>query len=86
MAQKFNEMTNEELATELLNTEAHYESLRFNNFSASLENTAQIRSTRRTIARIKTEMRARELNELEAKGEVKRDRIRARRRRERANN
>lgn len=78
------EMTNEELQEELKSAEVHYENLRFQNAVGTLENTATIRETRRDIARIKTELHARHLRELEEKGELKRDRIRRRRRKERA--
>lgn len=69
-------LTIEELNNELTNVEKQYSDLKFNNAVATLQNTAQIKLTRRNIARIKTEIRAREL----AENPGKRDKIRARRR------
>lgn len=66
----------QELNDELENTQKHYYSLKFNNAVSSLENTAEIKSVRRNIARIKTEIRAKEL----AESTQKRDKIQARRR------
>lgn len=67
----------QELKTELENTQKHYSSLKFSNAVASLENTAEIKTVRRNIARINTELRARELAET---GLPPRDKIIARRR------
>lgn len=66
----------QELNEELENTQKHYYSLKFNNAVSSLENTAEIKSVRRNIARIKTEIRAKELVE----STQKRDKIQTRRR------
>ncbi|BDS14205.1 50S ribosomal protein L29 [Aureispira anguillae] len=66
----------QELNEELENTQKHYYSLKFNNAVSSLENTAEIKSVRRNIARIKTEIRAKELVD----STQKRDKIQARRR------
>lgn len=65
-----------ELQEELESTQKHYHSLKFNNAVASLENTAEIRTVRRNIARIKTAIRAQELEN----STEKRDRIQTRRR------
>ena len=67
----------EELNEELEQTQRHYNDLQFNNAVSSLDNTAELRTVRRNIARIKTAIRA---HELEGSTE-QRDRIRARRRR-----
>lgn len=74
-------MTTEELLEELGNAERHFNDLAFSNAVATLDNTSQIRETRKDVARIKTELRARELAEQEANG-LQRDRIRARRKRQ----
>jgi large subunit ribosomal protein L29 len=65
----------QELKDELLRVEKHYYSLKFNNAASTLENTAEIKSVRRNIARLKTELRANELSE----STQKRDKIRLRR-------
>jgi len=65
----------EALTTELENMEKHLYSLSFSNAVSTLENTSEIKITRRNVARIKTELRAREL----AGSTQKRDKIRARR-------
>lgn len=66
----------EELTVELEKMESHLYSLSFSNALSALENTSEIKLTRRNVARIKTELRARELDG----STVKRDKIRARRR------
>lgn len=66
----------QELNELLEDNQKHYYSLNFNNAVSSVENTAEIKLTRRNIARIKTEIRAKEL----AENDVKRDKIKARRR------
>ncbi len=70
------ELSVQELNDELESTQKQYYSLKFNNAVATLDNTAEIKSVRRNIARIKTELRAREL----AESTQKRDKIRLRRR------
>lgn len=69
-------LSNEELATELENTQSHLSSLKYNNGSSTLTNTAEIKLTRRNVARLKTELRSREL----AESNEKRDKIQNRRR------
>lgn len=69
-------LTVQQLNEELETAQKHYYSLKFNNAVATLENTAEIKTVRRNIARIKTELRAQEL----AESTQKRDKIRARRR------
>jgi large subunit ribosomal protein L29 len=66
----------EELREELESTQKHYYSLKFNNAVSTLENTAEIRTVRRNIARIKTALRSQELEG----STQKRDKIQARRR------
>jgi large subunit ribosomal protein L29 len=66
----------QELNDELEIIEKHYYTLKFNNAASTLENTAEIKNVRRNIARIKTEIRAKELSE----STQKRDKIQLRRR------
>lgn len=66
----------QELNEELETTQKHFYSLKFNNAVSSLENTAEIKTVRRTIARIKTEIRAKGLVD----STQKRDKIQTRRR------
>lgn len=58
---KLASMSAEELAKELRETKHAALNLRFRNATGQLENTAEIRKTRRQIARINTEIRAREI-------------------------
>lgn len=69
----------DDLKGELATLEAHLHSLKYRNAIAPLENTSEISLVRRQIARIHTELRARELAQLE--GTLKRDKLRARRKR-----
>ncbi len=72
----------EELKTELLAIEQRLASLRYENASTPLADNSEITRLRRQIARVNTELRARELKELEASGKLPaRDRIIERRRR-----
>jgi large subunit ribosomal protein L29 len=66
----------QELNDELETIQKHYYALKFNNAASSLENTAEIKNVRRNIARIKTEIRAKELVD----STQKRDKIQLRRR------
>jgi large subunit ribosomal protein L29 len=66
----------QELNDELETIQKHYYALKFNNAASSLENTAEIKNVRRNIARIKTEIRAKEL----VGSTQKRDKIQLRRR------
>lgn len=78
MAEKkeFKSLSTEDLQGELQATEQAYQALKFNNAIATLENPSQLKLMRKDIARIKTELRARDLET----SEVARDRIQARRR------
>jgi large subunit ribosomal protein L29 len=66
----------QDLNDELESIEKHYYTLKFNNAASTLENTAEIKNVRRNIARVKTEIRAKELSE----STQKRDKIQLRRR------
>jgi large subunit ribosomal protein L29 len=69
----------------LENAETLYQDMLYNHNVASFENTSELTVARKNIARIKTAMRAIELKQQEENGELKRDRIRARRKREKKN-
>lgn len=66
----------EALNEELEKLEKHLYALNFSNSVSTLENTLEIKTARRNVARVKTEIRAREL----AESTQKRDKIQARRR------
>jgi large subunit ribosomal protein L29 len=73
------ELTVEQLKTEVANLELHMQQLRYKNATGVLANTAEIAHSKKNIARIKTELRAREIEELTKSGTLKRDKIRVRR-------
>lgn len=77
---ELNGLNDEQLKEELHNAEKHYSSMRYTHYTTPLQNNNELKHARRNVARIKTEMRARELAQEEEKGDVQRDRIRARRR------
>lgn len=84
MANKVNytEMSLEQLNTELANVQKEVADFRFNQQVAPAGDTTLIKKARKDATRILTELRARELKELEAAGKLPaRDRIVARRRR-----
>lgn len=56
------ELTTPELAERIEAEAASYENMVLNHAISPLENPSQIKKLRRTIARMKTEMRKRELN------------------------
>ena len=56
------EMTNEELVKKLAELQSELFNLRFRLASGQLENPVSIRNCKRDIARVNTEIRARELN------------------------
>lgn len=80
MATELQKLSKEELETQLAGTEQQYQSLKYQNAIAPIQNSSQILLLRRTIARLKTELRSREIALLEKEGTLKRDKIRARRR------
>lgn len=55
------ELTNDELKDKLLVETESFDKLRMSHTVSSLENPMQIRHKRRTLARLKTELRKREL-------------------------
>ena len=56
------ELETKELAERIESEVAKYEQMKFNHSVSPLENPSQIKATRRDIARLKTELRQRELN------------------------
>lgn len=75
------ESSDEDLQGFLTDGEAKYQKMLFDHAVSGLENPLTLREERRDIARIKTEMRRRELAAADAADLVaSRDRIRARRR------
>lgn len=56
------EIATNDLVERLKTEEANYTQMLLNHSVSPLENPAQIKAARRTIARIKTELRQRELN------------------------
>ncbi len=73
----------EELQSELEATENDYLKMKFDHAVKGLDDPLQLREVRRDIARIKTEIRRRELAEMSEEQLANRSRIRARRRRQR---
>ena len=59
--QQVKEMTSEELVAKLAELKNEYFNLRFRLASGQLENPASIKTCKRDIARVNTEIRAREL-------------------------
>ena len=76
------EASDDDLQGFLADAEARYQKMRFDHTVSGLENPLKLREERRDIARIKTEIRRRELaTDDTATVAASRDRIRARRRR-----
>lgn len=77
-----NEYSVEELQAELADYESQYKNLKFDHAITGLANPMIIRDFRRNIARIKTELRAREIEEMSGEEHASRSKIRKRRRRQ----
>lgn len=73
------EFSIEELTNELNETQRMYAKMKFDHAIKGLENPLALREVRRDVARLKTEVRRRELESIDPST---RDRIRARRRRQ----
>ncbi len=78
-------MSIEELRSELESTELLYQEMQYKHHVAALADVNSMKVTRKNIARINTEIRSRELSDLEQKGELQRDRIRTRRKKQKKN-
>lgn len=74
------EFNDSDLQTELEETQTQYHKMKFDHAVTGLDNPLTLREVRRDIARLKTEIRRRELA-ADENAAAKRDRIRARRRR-----
>jgi large subunit ribosomal protein L29 len=61
---KLNGLTIEELRELLANTQTNLSKLKMNHRTAELENPLEIRSVRRNVARINSEIKKRELQEI----------------------
>ena len=61
-AKEIRELSNTEIAQQIETLKDELFNLRFQQATGSLENTARIRTVRKSIARIKTIIRERELN------------------------
>ncbi len=73
------EFTLEDLKSELHETQAQYQKMQFDHATKGLENPLSMREVRRDIARMKTELRSREVAAMDEGALAKRSRIRARR-------
>lgn len=70
-----------DLRSELASTEAGYQKLKFDHAIKGLDNPLVLREARRDIARLKTEIRRREIAAMDEEQLAKRSKLRARRRR-----
>ena len=61
-SKEIKELETKELAERIESEVAKYEQMKFNHTVSPLENPSQIKAARRDIARLKTELRQRELN------------------------
>jgi large subunit ribosomal protein L29 len=74
------EMSDGDLKTELSQINAQYQKLRFDHTIKGLDNPVNLRNSKRDIARIKTEIRRREVSAMTPAQTAKRSKIRLRRR------
>lgn len=74
------EMSDGDLQTELKQINSQYQKLRFDHTIKGLDNPVNLRNTKRDIARIKTEIRRREMGAMSPAQIAKRSKIRLRRR------
>ncbi|MCB9049192.1 MAG: 50S ribosomal protein L29 [Lewinellaceae bacterium] len=75
------EFSDADLQSELRDTEAQYQKLKFDHAIKGLDNPLVLREVRRDIARLRTEIRRREIASLSQEQVANRSKIRARRRR-----
>lgn len=76
------EFTDADLKSELEQTELDYKKMKFDHIVKGIENPLTIREVRRDIARLKTEIRRREIANLSEEEVANRSKIRKRRRKE----
>lgn len=74
------EFSDADLQSELRETEAQYQKLKFDHAIKGLDNPLVLREVRRDIARLRTEIRRREVAAMSAEQVANRSKIRARRR------
>jgi len=74
------DVSDADLQDQLNESSTSYDKMKFDHTVNGIENPLQLRSVRRDIARIKTEIRRRELEALPQEAQAKRDDIRRRRR------
>ena len=74
------EFSDDDLLSELRETETQYQKLKFDHAIKGLDNPILLREVRRDIARLKSEVRRRELAQLSEDELADRSKIRARRR------
>ncbi len=79
--EELNAMDNEQLQTELVETEQYLQKMRFDHSVKGLANPILLRNLKKDIARIKTELRRREIEAMSAEELAGRTNIRARRKR-----
>jgi len=73
------EFTDADLEGELAQLEVQYQKLRFDHALKGLDNPLNIREMRRDIARVQTEIRRREVSDMDEAGLQSRSKIRTRR-------
>ncbi len=76
------ELSNEDLLAEMNDTERQYQKLKFDHAVRGLDNPVVLRRIRRNVARLKTEIRKREISEMSKEDLDNRSKIRKRRRRQ----
>jgi len=76
------EFTVEDLKSELEDLEVGFQKLKFDHATKGLENPLDLRNYRRDIARVRTELRRRELEAMSEEELANRSKIRMRRRRQ----
>lgn len=79
--QELQESTEQDLKEMLVETEAAYQKLTFDHAIRGLDNPLELKDLRRDVARLKTEVRRRELAACAPEDLAKRSKIRARRKR-----
>lgn len=78
---ELSEFSQEDLINELKETEAQFQKFKFDHAIKGVENPLTIKEMRRDIARLKTEVRRREVAAMDAEALAGRSKIRSRRRR-----
>jgi len=73
------EFSDADLKNELTETESQFRKMRFDHEVRGLDNPLTLREVKRDIARLKTEVRRREIASLDDKAQLKRSKKRARR-------